>query len=333
MNAFVTGSTGLLGGNLVKLLLDRGHTVTALVRSPEKARKVLGDSPRLRLVTGDMEDVAGFAPHLQGCDVLFHTAAYFREYFAAGDHWPKLERINIQGTLQLLDAAEGAGMQKAIYVSSSGVIGRRTDGHLADESTPPDETVLQNLYFKSKVLAEEAIAAWLKTHKLPVVLILPTWMYGPQDAAPTTAGRLVLDFLQSKLPAVVPGGNPVVDVRDVAQAMINAVDRGRNGERYIINHEFRTLANIVQTLEKVSGVPAPRVHLPYPLALTIAWVSETVAKVCGQEALMTVNGIRSLKHGVDVSAAKARRELGLTFHTFEETLRDSVTWYRANGLV
>lgn len=331
MHAFVTGSTGLLGSNLVRLLLDRGHTVVALARSADKAHKLLGESSRLHIVVGDMEDVAGFAPHLQNADVLFHTAAYFREYYGAGDHWARLEKINVQGTIKLLEEAERHGVGKVIYVSSSGVIGTRPDGQPGDESTPPDEAAERNLYIKSKVLAEAAITDWLKTHTLPVVLILPTWMHGPQDAAPTGAGRLVLDFLHRQLPAIVPGGSAVVDARDVAQAMLLAVERGASGERYIVSNEFWTLAGIAQTLEKISGAPAPRFYMPYPLALAVAWVTETVALLRGQDALITVNGIRTLKHGHEVSAAKAKRVLGVTFRPFEETLRDAMQWYQTHG--
>ncbi|MBC8171474.1 MAG: NAD-dependent epimerase/dehydratase family protein, partial [Anaerolineae bacterium] len=169
MKAFVTGSTGLLGSNLVNLLLAQGHEVKALVRSEAKARKFLTD-PRIEIIQGDMEKVDGFAAELQGCDVLFHTAAYFREYYGPGDHWATLEKINVHGTIRLLELAEKAVVKKVIYVSSSGVIGRKPDGSPADETTAPDQLAeRENLYFKSKVAAEQAVANFLKTHHLPVV--------------------------------------------------------------------------------------------------------------------------------------------------------------------
>jgi dihydroflavonol-4-reductase len=328
MNAFVTGSTGLLGSNLVKQLLGGGHTVKALARSAAKAQQLLGTHPNLTVVVGDLEDIPSFAPQMAGCDLLFHCAAYFREYFGRGDHWPKLKRINVDGTIALLTQAEQQGVQKVIYVSSSAVIGNGAHGGLGDESTPPGAMSVDNLYAKSKVLAEEAISEWLKTHQLPVVLILPTWMYGPQDAAPTGAGQLVLDFLNRNLPAVVPGGSAVVDVRDVAEAMIAAVDKGKSGERYIINNHYQSLAGINQLLAKISNVPAPRIHIPYPAALLLPWLSESAARLRGTETLITVSGIRTMKNGHDVSAAKAKRELGFQPRPFEETLRDTINWYR-----
>jgi dihydroflavonol-4-reductase len=335
MKAFVTGSTGLLGSNLVRQLLEQGHEVKALARSPEKALKQLGSSPRLEVVKGDMEDISGFAngstngfaSAMQGCDVLFHVAAYFRESFGNGDHWPKLEQINVKGTITLLDEAEKHGVKKVIYVSSSGVIGQNPNGGPSDESTPPDKAAETNLYFKSKVLAEQAVATWLQTHALLVVLILPTWMFGPQDAAPTAAGDIVITLLNKGFPAIPPGGTAAVDARDVAAAMIAAVDKGRSGERYIVSGSSQTVWNIAQTVEKVSSVPAPKVKLPYPVAIGIAWVAQTAAALQGKESLMTVSGIRTLNNSQDVNDAKARRELGHTPRPFDETIRDTVRWY------
>src|SRR5712692_8359732 len=193
MRAFVTGATGLLGSNLVHALLSQGHQVRGLVRSKEKAVRVF-PSGQVEFITGDMSDVAAFAPSLAGCDALIHTAAYFREYYQPGDHKAILEKINVQGTINLLIAAEKAGVKKAIHISSSGVIGLKPDGSPGDENTPPDDHSTSTLYFASKISAELAIGRFLKERALPVTLILPGWMWGPGDSAPTGSGQLVLDF-------------------------------------------------------------------------------------------------------------------------------------------
>ncbi len=185
MKAFVTGSTGLLGSNLVQVLLKSGYEVKALARSKEKAARFLKE-PEIEIVVGDMENVAGFANQLAGCDLLFHTAAFFRDYFQPGDHWQTLQNINVKSTINLLDEAEKRGIKKATYVSSSGVLANRPDGSASDESdisTSP--SALKNLYFRSKVLAEIEVDKFLASHSLPVVLILPTVMLGPGDAGPT----------------------------------------------------------------------------------------------------------------------------------------------------
>lgn len=328
MRAFVTGSTGLLGNNLVRLLVQQGHDVTALVRSPAKAQRVFAGLD-VTLIEGDMQHVAGFAAALDGSDVLFHTAAYFREYYQPGDHWQTLKAINIDGTVALLQAAEQHGVKKVIYTSSSGVIGVRPGSDWGDETTPADAYVMDNLYFKSKVLAEEAVQQFLQQSSLPVVLILPGWMFGPSDAAPTASGQLVLDFLDRKLPGVIPGGGMPVDVRDVAQAMISAVAHGASGERYLVGGErFVSMAELNQTLERVSGVPAPRRRIPRGAALAVAWASEMWSRISGTPTLITVSGVRTLLHRRLTRSDKARRVLGVTFRPLEETLRDEVAWFR-----
>jgi dihydroflavonol-4-reductase len=331
MKAFVTGATGLLGNNLVRLLVTQGHEVKALVRSKEKAQNLLGDVKNVEFIQGDMENVAGFAETLQGCDVLFHTAAYFREYYQPGDHWPKLKKINIDGTVELFEAADQHGVKKAIHVSSSGVIGEDDKKLIGDESVEASGLALENLYFRSKVETEKALASFLKMYSMPVVMILPGWMYGPGDAAPTSAGQLVQDFLNRKLPGVLNGGATIADARDVAQAMIEAVDKGKNGERYIVGGKLYTLAEIMKTLEKVSGVTGPKLRIPAPVALTIAWISQTVARLTGGTTLLTVSGVKTIANPHQISSEKAVRELGASFRPLEDTLRDTVNWYKSNS--
>jgi dihydroflavonol-4-reductase len=318
-----------LGGNLVRALIAQGHEVTALARSASKARELLGESPRLRVALGDMEDVAGFAPSMAGHDVLFHAAAYFREYYGNGDHWAKLQRINVDGTIALLTHAERLGVSKTIYVSSSGVIGTHAAGAV-DESSPPGPMQQTNLYFKSKVIAEQRLLAWIETHELPVVQILPGWIWGPGDAAPTTAGQLALDFMNRKLPGIVDGRINVVDARDVARSMINATERGRSGERYIVSNQPATIEELMSMLAVASGVAGPKLRIPYRMAVLVAYASEALARMRGTDTLMTVEGIRTLQDRATLSSAKAVRELGASFRPLEETVRDVVEWYLAH---
>lgn len=330
MRAFVTGATGLLGGNIVQALLDQGHEVRGLVRSKEKAQRVFPGA-KIDFVTGDMSNVAGFATSLAGCDVLFHTAAYFREYYQPGNHKATLEKINVQGTVDLLIAAEKQGVQKAIHISSSGVIGKKPDGSAGDESTMPDDHAASNLYFTSKVDTELAIKRFLKERTLPVVMILPSWMWGPGDWGPTAAGKLVLDFLKQKLPGVVDGGSSIVDVRDVAAAIITAADRGKSGERYIVGGHYFAFGDILATLAHVTGVPAPTRKIPYALSLGVGAAFEIWARLTGAQALVTLAGVRTIHGKNSVDSAKAVRELGATFRPFEDTVRDEVEWFRAHG--
>jgi dihydroflavonol-4-reductase len=331
MRAFVTGATGLLGSNIVNALISDGHQVTGLVRSKEKAARVYPQG-EIEVVVGDMFDVTGFTSALKGCDVLFHTAAYFREYYQPGDHRAILERVNVQATIDLLIAAEKSGLRKAVYISSSGVIGGNAKGP-GNEDTLPDELATSNLYFASKISAELAIGRFLKERALPVVLILPGWMWGPGDWAPTGSGQLVLDFLGQKLPGVVDGGASVVDARDVARAALTAMDRGHSGERYIVGGRYFELAETLATLERVTGIPAPKRHIPYPLALTVGFASQSWSRISGQASLLTVEAIKTMHARKAVASDKAITELAATFRPFDETVRDEVAWFRSRGFV
>jgi dihydroflavonol-4-reductase len=332
MKAFVTGSTGLLGSNLVNTLVAAGHEVRALARSRAKA-ETLFQHPAVEVVVGDMEDIPAFAPHLAGSDVLFHTAAYVHETFGPGNHWPRLEKINVRGTLDLLAQAERYGIKAAVHTSSTGVLGIGPKGTPADETVPPDDYARSDPYSRSKVLAEAAIADFIKSHRLPVMLVLPAMLLGPQDTGPSAPGKSIIQIMERKFPVIPPGGVSIVDARDVATAMVNMVERGRSGERYIVSGGYRTLEQLAQTVSAVSGVPIPTRHVSYAAVNIAAHASELASRITGAPPMMSVSAIKALNRKHEVSAEKAIRELGVTFRPFEDTVRDTVSWFVANGYV
>ncbi|MDZ8238185.1 MAG: SDR family oxidoreductase [Nostoc sp. ChiQUE01a] len=327
--AFVTGATGLLGSNLCQLLVSQGWQVKGLVRSIDKAKRFLKNSP-IQFVQGDIENVSAFAQALKGVDVVFHTAAFFREYYQPGSHWEKMKRINVDATIELLQAAEAQGVARTVFTSSSGVI-QTHPNQAATETAAYSKFAENNLYFKTKILAEREIYQFLDTSHMDVVMILPGWMMGPGDAAPTSAGQLVLDLLASKLPGIVNGGASLTDVRDVAAAMVTAAERGKRGERYIVAGPLKTMKDIALELEAISGVKAPRMEIPDWLALSIAWLLETWAGLTGGVNPMPLAGVQTLLEKANLSSAKAGQELGVTFRPFKDTLKDTVLWYQSQG--
>ncbi len=333
MKAFVTGSTGMVGSNLVPLLLAQGYEVVALVRSLDKAQSVLGQPTGLTFVQGDMQAIEQFESRLSGCDLLFHSAAYFREYYGLGDHWPKLKRINIEGTIHLLEAAERAGVKKVIYVSTSGCLGLSANGSPTTELTPPSQFNYDNLYFKSKIMAEEAIDAFLKTHALPVVFILPGGIFGPSDAAPSESGLFVLNFLKGKVPFILSGGFSVVDARDVAAAMISAVERGRSGDRYLVGGQYTPIEQIVQVLSQVSNQSPPKLKLPGFAMKIFAQLLTWVGKLTGNKPELSPDVVEIMLAQQTFDSAKAKQTLGVSFRPLIETLRDTVRWYQENHYV
>jgi dihydroflavonol-4-reductase len=334
--AFVTGATGLLGNNLCRVLLAQGWQVKGLVRSIDKARKLFPDST-IEFVIGDMENVAAFAPALAGVDVVFHTAAFFREYYQPGNHWETMKRINVDATMELLQAAQIQGVKRAVFTSSSGVIQTQASRSpaaqaelSATEAAGYSAFAEKNLYFKTKVLAEREIYRFLETSSLDVVLILPGWMMGPGDAAPTSAGQLILDLMARKLPGLVDGGSSLADVRDVAKVMITAAEKGKRGDRYLAAGSLATMKDIAQEVEKASGVKAPTMMMPSWFALSIANLSEKWSSFTGSNNPMPPAGIRTLLEKAQLSSAKAEQELGATFRPLGETIKDTVAWYQSH---
>ena len=330
--ALVTGATGLLGNHLVRQLLDGGSHVKALVRSIPKAEAQFAGLP-VEIVTGDMSNVSGFARHLRGVDVLFHTAAYFRESFKGGRNREQLFETNVLGTRNLLLHAYSAGIRRIVHTSSSTVLaGRR--GQVVDEtmSRPTERTPDYPL---SKILADAEVAAFLKSHPdASACTVLPGWMVGPADIGPTAAGQLVLDFLRRRLPGVPPAEFSLVDARDVAQAHIEAAHSGRRGERFLVAGRCMEIRELFCVLEEVSGIPAPRRPLPLFLLYALAGVNEGLHFVSRKPVLISLAAVRLMAHErgrQHYDSAKAQLELRVQFRPVRETLRDTVDWYRQNG--
>lgn len=330
MRAFVTGCTGLLGNNLVRLLVEKGWEVKALSRSAEKARLML-EGLDVEVVTGDLLEVDAWAHHLRGCDVLFNTAAYFRETFRRGDHWANLEKVNVRNTVHLFELAKQHGVGKIIHTSTAAAIRKRQDGKTSDEQDllSPDEAL--NLYGKSKIAGDLAIGEFARRQHIPVATVMPAWMFGPGDAAPTGSGQLVLNFLGGKLPGSFASGIDVVDARDVALAMIQASIAEAGGERYIVSAHYTSLEELFRVLEKVSGVKGPSGRFPLPMVYMSAWFNERIAAIRNRETDLSVEELRVMTEMKRMSGAKTVRELGLAYRPLEETLRDTVEWYRNKG--
>jgi len=330
----VTGATGLLGGNVVRALLAGGASeVVALVRDVERARRLLPADGRVRVVAGDIGDVADIRPAMAGLDAIIHTAAYFREYYQPAPDIGLLYRTNVDAVHELLHAAADAGVPTFVHTSSTGTLGPGPGGAPADEDTPPAPDVGRSDYRGSKVASEAVVRTFGADRGVRVPIVLPGWMWGPGDAAPTSAGRLFLAVANGQLRAVPRASNHVVDARDVADAAVRAAVDGQALRRYIVAGRRLTLPEITDAIATATGAGAPR-SVPMALATMAATVMEVEARIRGGEPVASRKGLDVLRTtGYPISSARAERELGVRCRPFAQTLADMADWYRAEGML
>ncbi len=324
MRVFVTGSTGLLGSNIVNELGARGHTVKALVRRPD-ARRLLG--PAVDLVEGDLQDVRTFESKLAGTDTLVHAAACYGEFYRTGAR--ELPRkTNVLGTTGLLEAAERQGIRNIVYISSAAVL-QTQPGVAANEDAPYAEQA-DDEYFSSKIAAEKAVLRFAREHTASrVVLVLPAVMLGPGDVGPTPTGAFVLKLLQGEIKFVLPGWHRIVDARDVAHAVAECMNKGKSGERYLLGGRRYSITAFYQAVSQASGRPTPAKTIAPGKLLLVSRMMLLVSKVTGRPPVIKPNIVRRLQEDFSYISAKAERQLGVRFRPLSETMADTVRWLQS----
>ena len=346
MLAFVTGATGFLGSHVARVLAEQGAELRLLVRPTSDLRNLVGlNADR---VIGDLRDPASMEKSLFGCHALFHVAADYRLWVRDPD---EMYRSNVEGTRSLLEAARKQGVRRIVYTSSVATVGftsnrsarvgtgalarpsRAEFASLADEESPVALADMIGHYKRSKFMAEQ-VAIKAARSGADVVVVNPTTPIGERDLKPTTTGRIVVDFLKRKFPAYVETGLNLVDATECARGHIQALEKGRSGERYILGGENLTLKQILDRLAAITGLKSPSVKLPYFFALATGVVDEMVTgRLLGREPRATIDAVRMGRKMMFVSSAKAERELGWRMVPVEGALRRSVDWFRSNGYV
>jgi dihydroflavonol-4-reductase len=325
MRALVTGATGFVGAAVARALLRAGWQVRALVRSSSNPRNLQGLA--LEAVTGELSDARSLREALSGCDALFHVAAEYRLWTTEPE---RLYASNVQGTQNLLGAAQQVGVPRIVYTSSVATLGLHPDGSPSDESAVAQLSDMIGHYKRSKFLAEQWVLQAAHAG-LPAVIVNPSTPVGPGDIKPTPTGRLVLDAATGRMPAYVDTGLNIVHVDDVAAGHLLALERGRVGERYILGGTDLSLRQILVMVAGLVGGRAPRVRLPLALALPMAYVAEGFARLTRGDTRITVDGVRMARHRMYFSSAKAARELGYAWRPPEQAFADAIGWFRSNA--
>jgi dihydroflavonol-4-reductase len=322
MAILVTGATGFIGGHVARLLAARGAQLRVLVRPQSRLDNLEG--LKAERAIGDLRDPRSLETAVRGCDTVFHVAADYRLW---SPDPRELYESNVQGTANLLAAAAQAGTKRVVYTSTVGTIRPPAPGHLSDESAPVSLRDMAGDYKRSKFLAEQR-AMQFAAQGLPVVIVNPTAPVGEADVKPTPTGKIILDFLLGRMPAYIDTGVNVVDVRAVAEGHLLAAERGRVGERYILGDRNMTLREILETLARLTGRPAPRFRIPYAVAYGFAVFDTFLARRTGRPPRAPLDAVKMARYKMFVSSAKAERELGYRPGSAEEALERAVRWFK-----
>jgi len=328
MKAMVTGANGFIGANLVLTLLRENIEVRAFVREHSDTRAL--DGLDVEMVRGDLRDSASVRTAVRGCAALFHTAALYTLWTRTPE---EVYATNVAGTETVMKAALEQGVEKIVYTSSESTVACAGDGTVATETGYTDPDRAPGDYKRSKCLAEQLVLKLCQAG-LPAVIVNPTTPLGPHDYKPTPTGRIVVDFLNGRMPAYVEAGFNFVDVEDVATGHLLALKKGTPGQRYLLGNRNMTFKEMLELLGQISGRKPPRWRMPLKVALVAAYTDEFVrGKLLGREPRIPVAGVKAAGKRRFFDCAKAKRELGLPQTPIPRTLEKAVDWFRTHGYV
>ena len=322
MSVVLTGATGVVGGAVLRHLVAHPTPVRALVRSGVSAERVrsAGAEP----VHGDVLSYPTLVAAFAGADVVFHVAG--RNEMCPVDP-SVLYRVNVDGSRNVVRAAAAAGVRRLVYTSSAATIGEAA-GVVGTEQTTHRGYHLSH-YERSKYLAEQVVVA--EAGDLELVIVNPSSVQGPGRASGT--GKLLIDVVAGRMPVLVDTWVSIVDIDDCARGHLLAAERGRPGERYLLNSYTLRVADALRIVEIVTGL-RPRVRfIPGGVARMGAAVVEGAARLCSRRPPVCTEMVRTMLHGHRYDGSKATRDLGLTYTPPEESLARLVAWARDQGLL
>lgn len=318
----ITGASGHLGNTLVRAFLGQGRRVRAVLRRPDPPSLAGLDVER---VEGDLFDERSLESAFAGAEVVIHAAALIS---TMNRDRADLERTNIQGTRNVIEAALAAGVGRVVYVSSVEAL----DLHRAIVSDSQEDGFLPQAalmtYGRTKALATLAVLEAVRKRALPAVVVAPSGIIGPFDFGTSLTGRLVRRFIHRRLPGYLDGRFDFVDVRDAAAGVMSAAERGKAGSWYLLSGTLVSLPDLMELLAEVSGVPKPFLKVPPWLAIGYSAVGARAVRIAGGTPLYTPNSVRILQTVASFHPDRAAADLGYVARPLRETLADTVAWWR-----
>jgi dihydroflavonol-4-reductase len=323
-SAFVTGGTGVIGSALVARLLERGDQVVALARS-DAAATALGERGA-RVVRGDTLDHDALARGMDGCAYAFHVAGV--NALCVEDERP-LQRVNVDGAVAAVRAAAQAGVPRIVHTSSAATLGE-PPGTVGNEETPHRGWYL-SAYERTKTEGERAALAVAREVGQDIVCVNPSSVQGPGRAGGTA--RFLLAFLDGRLKLFVDTHVSMVDIADCVEGHVLAAERGVDGERYVLNGMTLTVMQALALATDVAGVKGSPRLVPRRLATVAATTVERAFRLVRRHPPVCREMVETLLHGHQYDGSRAERELGLRYTEPRETVRRTVEWARAEGLL
>jgi len=324
----VTGASGFVGSAVARALAARGVRPRVMVRATSPRGNLEGLDAEV--VEGDLTDAASVLRAAAGVRFIFHVAADYRLWTREPE---AMIKTNVEGVRAVMEAALAQGVERVVHTSSVATLRLKDAAGPVDETAPmrPDEAI--GAYKRSKVMAERLVEAMVAEQGLPAVIVNPSTPIGPRDIRPTPTGRIIVEAATGKVPAFIQTGLNLAHVDDIALGHIQALERGRIGERYVLGGQDVSLQGLLAVIAGLVGRKAPTLELPrgplYPLAVG----AEMVATITGKEPFITVDALNMARYRMFFSSAKAEAELGYRARPFEEAVADAVAWFRQAGYI
>jgi len=319
----VTGASGHVGGNLVRALLKLGRPVRATLHQDKRALKGLD----VEIVHCDVRDPKSLSKAFQGAEVVYHTAGYISLLMS---DWSRLESINVFGTRNIVEACLACGVRRLIHFSSIHALCQEPLDSPIDENRSYADSHRYPPYDRSKAAGEKEVLKGIEKG-LDAVILNPTGIIGPYDYRPSHTGQVILALARRTLPALVRGGFDWVDVRDVVQGALQAEKQAPTGARYILSGHWASAGDIAVEVARITGVRPPRFTAPLWLAEIGAPFITVYGRLTKTRPLYTAVSLKALKSNPNISHVKATQELDYQPRPFQETIRDTVHWFRENG--
>lgn len=325
MKILVTGASGFIGSNLVRLLLDRGESVRVFLRPA--SNKIALEGLDVEVVYGDVTNVESFRNALKGCKQLYHCAGKVDLGISQGEKHNIVYRVNVEGTINAARLAMEEGIEKMVFTSTSETIGWGSKSFPADEKTKYNLSYFHIASVDTKYTAEQKLMEYHKNDGLNVVIVNPTICFGEWDTKPTT-GRILQAANYNLLHVYPDGGTNIIDVKDVAQGHILAMEKGKAGERYILANENLSYLDLFTMINEELAKSRSSFRMPFLPAVFLGYLGEVINTITPVETILSSNFIRYSYITNYVNGEKAFKQLGLKVSPVREAIRRQIKWMR-----